>query len=178
MTGPTSNIKIIDNFLSEEYFLPLKTTITCDSFPWYYQNCVVTMSEDEILDLDSYQFFHIFYNSSNGNYSSYFKILNPILDELNAKDIIRIKTNLNTRKENILVRKLHVDVDLEAYPTAKTAIYYINTNNGYTLFEDGTKIKSIKNRMLIFNSNMLHTGATCTDKSNRIVINFNYLEHN
>ena len=55
-----------------------------------------------------------------------------------------------------------------------TSIFYVNTNNGYTKFEDGTKVESVANRMITFPSNMKHTGTSCTDEKKRIVINFNY----
>ena len=57
-----------------------------------------------------------------------------------------------------------------------TSIFYVNTNDGYTLFEDGTKVESVANRMLSFPANMRHTGTTCTDQQIRIVINFNYFK--
>ena len=50
----------------------------------------------------------------------------------------------------------------------------MNTNNGYTKFENGTKVESVANRMLTFSANMKHTGTSCTDEKRRIVINFNY----
>ena len=56
-----------------------------------------------------------------------------------------------------------------------TSIFYVNTNNGYTVFEDGTKVESVANRMLTFPSNLKHCGTSCTDKNIRSVINFNYL---
>ena len=49
-----------------------------------------------------------------------------------------------------------------------------STNNGYTLFEDGTKVDSVANRMVLFEGNRLHTGATQTDERFRYVVNFNY----
>jgi len=52
----------------------------------------------------------------------------------------------------------------------------MNTNNGYTKFEDGTKIESVANRMVFFSSNMKHTGTSCTDEKIRVVINFNYFK--
>ena len=35
-----------------------------------------------------------------------------------------------------------------------TSIFYVNTNNGYTKFEDGSIVESVANRMLIFDSNL------------------------
>ena len=55
-----------------------------------------------------------------------------------------------------------------------TSIFYMNTNNGYTKFEDGTKIESVANRLVSFPSNMKHKGTSCTDEKTRVVINFNH----
>ena len=57
----------------------------------------------------------------------------------------------------------------------KTAIFYINTNNGYTLFKDGTKVDSVQNTMLIFDGSLDHCGVSCTDQKRRIVLNINYV---
>ena len=55
-----------------------------------------------------------------------------------------------------------------------TSIFYVNTNNGYTEFEDGTKVESVENRLVTFSLNMKHRGTSCTDEKTRVVINFNY----
>ena len=51
----------------------------------------------------------------------------------------------------------------------------MNDNNGYTLFEDGTKVESKENRVVIFDSQMRHAGIPCTDEKRRVVINFNFI---
>ena len=51
----------------------------------------------------------------------------------------------------------------------------MNTNNGYTEFENGVKIESVANRLITFPAGMKHRGTSCTDKKIRVVINFNYL---
>ena len=56
----------------------------------------------------------------------------------------------------------------------QTAIYYVNSNDGYTLFEDGTKVESVGNRLVRFPTNIKHTGTTCTDANRRVLINFNW----
>ena len=56
-----------------------------------------------------------------------------------------------------------------------TAVYYINSNNGYTKLIDQTIVLSEENKLLTFDSNIRHTGATCTDENVRIVLNINYL---
>ena len=65
---------------------------------------------------------------------------------------------------------LHID-----YPYLhKIAVLYINSCDGYTKFEDGTKIDSIANRMLIFDGDTMHTSSTTTNEIARCNINFNY----
>ena len=68
------------------------------------------------------------------------------------------------------------DVPEEKLKQWTTSIFYINTNDGYTKFEDGTKIESIANRMITFPANINHTGTSCTDEQTRVVINFNYFK--
>ena len=58
-----------------------------------------------------------------------------------------------------------------------TAIFYINSNNGYTIFKDTKeKVKSVPNRLLKFDTRMKHSGVSSTDEKRRVVINFNYIE--
>ena len=59
--------------------------------------------------------------------------------------------------------------------TPMTAILYINTNDGYTVFEDGTKIDSVANRICIFPYYLKHSGTTCTNANRRIALNINYV---
>jgi hypothetical protein len=57
-----------------------------------------------------------------------------------------------------------------------TAIFYINSNDGYTIFKKNKKIiKSKENKFIYFKSNSEHAGTTCTDQKVRVVINFNYI---
>ena len=65
---------------------------------------------------------------------------------------------------------MHVD-----YPFPhRNAVFSINTCDGYTKLEDGTKVESVANRMVTFPGNIEHRGTSCTDKKIRVVINFNY----
>lgn len=160
-------MKILKNFLKKEDFLEIKKVICGDYFPWYY-NDAVNYNGDNM-----FQFTHAFYKDNNV-YSDFFKILFPILNIIKPFSIVRIKANLLTKTEKIIEHGMHVDFNEK---NLKTAIFYCNTNNGYTKFENGKIIKSEENKMVIFNCKEKHTGSTCTDKKNRIVINFNYFEY-
>ena len=94
---------------------------------------------------------------------------------------MRIKANLLTRTPNIIENTFHIDIGDECMSEEKlkqwtTSILYINTNNGYTKFEDGTKVESVANRMVTFSANLKHRGTSCTDEKTRVVINFNYFK--
>ena len=52
----------------------------------------------------------------------------------------------------------------------------MNTNNGYTIFEDGAKVESVANRMITFPANVKHKGTSCSDEKTRVNINFNYFK--
>ena len=60
------------------------------------------------------------------------------------------------------------------YP-GQTAIFYVNTNDGYTEFEDSTRVESVANKIVIFDSKLKHRGTTCTNQKTRVVINLNYV---
>lgn len=163
-------VKIIDNFLDKEVFEKIQhVCIHSAQFPWYYNESVVYSEKV----LGRYQFTHIFYDDMSPK-SNYYDMLIPIIDKLNVLSLIRIKANLIVRDQEIIEHGYHTDVN--SCKINKTAVLYLNTNNGYTLFRDGSAVSSVQNRIAIFNSDVEHTGTTCTDQNCRVVINFNYCE--
>jgi hypothetical protein len=171
--------KIIDNILSEELSEKIKNDLISSIFPWYYNTGVVDGEQENYLvcpqlSLYNYQFTHVFYHDY-GPQSPYLPNLKCIIDYLNPRAILRIKANLNPRTEVKHTFDYHVDFP-GSYNDTKTAIYYVNSNDGVTILEDGTEIESIENRIVIFDQKILHTGTTCTDQKVRCVINFNYIE--
>ncbi len=103
------------------------------------------------------------------------KFLFPIFfSKINPRGLLRVKTNLLMRTSEIIKHGFHCDYPEDTYDGTKTSIFYINSNDGYTEFKDGTKIESIANRLITFPHHMKHRGTTCTNKPFRLVINFNY----
>ena len=106
--------------------------------------------------------------------------LQCFVDSLQPVSIWRIRGNLLTRLPTIVENPFHTDMAFLLEEKAKqwtTSIFYVNTNNGYTIFEDGTKVESVANRMITFPANLKHTGTSCTDQQVRIVINFDYFSN-
>jgi hypothetical protein len=88
-----------------------------------------------------------------------------------VKSVIRIKCNLYTRTEKIFEHEFHSDQNFSHH----ACILGINDNDGYTMFENGDKVESKANRMLVFDGKDKHCSTTCTDQKVRLNINFNLL---
>ena len=157
------DVKIINDFLDPKDFTSLQQLFleSFNNFPWFLST--VNGPQDTC-----FQFVHTFFHNTKIN-SAFFKDLRPILELLKPKSLIRIKANLLTKSSKIIEHDYHID-----YKNCTTAIFYINSNNGYTKFKSGPLIKSQENKLIKFNSNLEHAGSTCTDQNVRIVINFNY----
>ena len=164
-------IEIYDDFLPKDGFSYLENYIFSKKFPWYYAS-VLGEGPDRLCDeLDDMQFINMMYLDfmPQGNE---FHIIEPIIrsPKLRVTSLFRVKANINPRTQEIIKHGFHIDLPFNQ----TTAIYYVNSNNGYTEFEDGTKVESVANRLVKFDSNIRHTGTTCTDSKIRCVINFNY----
>lgn len=169
-------IKVIKDFLSKEEFLILKSYFippsieagTNNLIPFYYSPSILRKNKNN--DLDSYQFTHIFYEDTLIKSNNY-QILFPILRKLKVIALVKAKANVTTRTKEKVIHGYHCDVNFKC----KTAVYYINSNNGETIFENGKKIKSVENTLVEFPSNLRHSGTSHTsDEHIRVVLNFNY----
>ena len=143
------------------------------AFPWYYSDRVNGAGYDE--NDGAFQFVHRFIPTQNILLESlYMNNIWPMLDDMGSSQTLRVKANCIPRTENIVKHGLHQDFTEDNEPLT-TSIYYVNDNNGYTYFKDGTIVKSKANRLVSFPCGYFHGGTSCTDKSLRIVINFNYV---
>jgi len=168
--------EVIDNFLPENTHLEIKETLigTSSKFPWYFNH---SKSGEDLSFSNStkynFQFTHRFYADFIPQ-SNYFNLILPFLELLNPTALIRVKANLTPCTDNLITYHYHVDIPPAS--NTKTAIYYVNTNNGRTVFKDRTYSNSIENRLVIFDSRSYHAGTSCTDEKVRCVINFNYIK--
>ena len=169
-------MKITDNFLDDDTFQQLKSAILSPIFDWNY----VSMTDNIVEKSNKFsgQFVHLAYSNCIPK-TTFFNSLLPVLNRLDVTTLNRIKLNLQPRTNKIVEGLFHADMSgdmsIETMKTWTTSIFYINSNNGHTEFESGEKVGSIENRMVEFQSTMLHRGTTCTDEQTRVVINFNFL---
>ena len=166
-------MEIIDNFVSENIWRPLKESICSDSFPWYY-------NEHSAYEGDGIpQLTHTIWDTEKGPMSDLHTHLLPVIQCFQMAGrlqpvIARIKMNLDMKTENPIQSAFHQDlVPSVTTKNRRTAILYVNTNNGCTKFHTKESVKSIENRCVIFDSDVEHCGVTSTN-DRRIVINFNY----
>tara|TARA_R110002074_G_scaffold30469_6_gene86245 strand:+ start:1639 stop:2124 length:486 start_codon:yes stop_codon:yes gene_type:complete len=158
-------MKIIDNFINDQDIVnDIQSTLLGNNFPYFYNNYVA-----EPTDQSDYYFNHVLFHQNEVRSEHYNKILSPILGRLDFNYLIRAKINCYTRKEKHIEAGMHVDMNEKHF----VALYSVNTNNGYTMFEDGTKVKSVANQMIIFDGRMKHCSANQTDENLRINININ-----
>ena len=88
-----------------------------------------------------------------------------------VKSLLRIKLNFYPHTETLKEHGQHVDYDFSCYG----AIFSLNTCDGFTRLNDGTKIDSVENRILFFDPSLKHNSTTTTNSSGRWNINFNFL---
>tara|TARA_A100001391_G_scaffold6640_3_gene4272 strand:+ start:819 stop:1292 length:474 start_codon:yes stop_codon:yes gene_type:complete len=156
-------MKIIDNFLSDYDFKKIKETFMSDNFPYYFNNTVV----DE-KDTKNFYFVHTLYDQNVVN-SDFFKIVDPLISKLNILFLRRIKVNCYTRTDKLIKHKPHKDLPMPH----EGAIFSLNTCNGGTYV--GKKfIKSVANRILLFDPSVSHSSTNCTDQQARFNININW----
>ena len=154
-------VEILDNFLPLKTFRHIQDMLMSNDFPWYFCDKIVYPNNG------LYQFYHYFVYKE---YRPYFSLIEPCVKELGIKNIARIKANLNPKTVFHRSGGFHIDDPRMPF----TSIFYINTNNGWTKFKGGCKVKCVENRMVIFDSNIKHCGFTCTNENRKVVVNFNY----
>lgn len=170
-----NDIQIKDNFLNQKEFTELQNLMGRPAdFPWFYID-----STQERSVAEDFYFTHVFYN--NHTPTAAIMTMAPILKLLHPISLWRIKANLQPRTYPLRLSPEVFHNDMEFLPEHKlkfwtTAIYCINTNNGYTEFEDGERVESVGNRMVTFPAKTKHRNTSCSDSKTRITINFNYFK--
>ena len=163
-------MKIVDNFLYEDDHKFFVDLFEHKDFPWFICKKVAAQEVPEEYERQWYMT-HMFYD--NTICSDYYGSIEEKI--LRHKDfptvfaMLRIKGNMYPGAEKLSEHAPHSDTNF----THMGAIYYINTNNGYTLIE-GQKVESIANRMVIFDPSIPHNSTDCTDEPYRMNINFNF----
>ena len=172
--------EVIDNFLNPKVFEHMKKTIMSTYFPWFHYDTIVREGEDK-KDMTFYSM-HMLYDNDRPTFSNSFELMDPVLGELMKLDdprfrmntLIRVKINNYPNQGIFREHTMHTDWPSKGGLNRKACLFSINTCDGYTGFEDGTKIESVANRALIFDPSNNHCSTNTTNDTRRVNINFNY----
>lgn len=161
---------VIDDFIMQEDHMMLeKELVEYRNFPWFLGNGNVAGTRTGPWDHRDIYFYHVFFDRY-AHVSERIPMLHPVISKLNPMSLVRIRANLDVGRSEAFHYGYHHD-----YDNIVTAVYYVNTNNGGTLFEDGDFVESKANRVAIFDSNLKHTTQTPTDVRARVLLNINYI---
>ena len=164
-------IYIDDNFLFREDFSSLQNFMMGNEIEWHYNDRITHHNDND------FQFIHNFWSNHDqilkGVVSRHFDRIVPLIKKINPVSLIRIKANLTTLRPPHETPEHHLHIDF--HKPCTTGIFYLNTTNGKTVFENGESIDCVENRFIYFPSHMKHMGTNHTDQKRRVVINFNFL---
>ena len=167
-------MEVKDNFLDDAHLIQLDELIDNPYFAWYLQ-------KEQVLGADDGCWLrHLIYDENVPQSKLYDPMIVIFKDYLKYISLCRITVNLLLRQETPSISDFHTDFQDDIIildeKNITTAIFYLNTNNGYTEFEDGTKVDSVENRLVVFPTNTLHRAIGQTDEPTRIVFNFNFIK--
>ena len=158
--------KIHKNFLAPDVFEKIKNLVMDEDFPWRRRDQMTSNINDKMY------FNYCFYNKMMPMAEGYEPFIIPILKKLQAEAPVQIRANMLI---SALFKKCAWHRD---YPfKCKTAILYLNDCDGGTELKINNKITFIKadaNKMLIFDTPILHRAITSKKEPIRYIINLNY----
>ena len=173
-------IEIIDNFLSDYYADSYEkyfggTENLCSQFKWFFMNNLNSSSEEDgAKRLGNYYF----NNTAIDDYKIFAEdqlpLYHPLLNKLGVEfsRIKRIKANLYPRTQFRDHHQSHRDYPADS--GLRTCLYYVNTNNRFTIFDGKRKVKSKKNRAIFFDGSNMHHSTSPTDCNWGCSINIDY----
>ena len=181
-------IQVVDNFVDDEYYDQLKTTVTGNWQSWFYQpNIVGEFWGPAKLGKHGFNCWVI--EQPNTFVDKYVAgLLTPLFSKMTA--FCECETILRSRLDMTLYEafnnKCYPHID-DIQPHIAT-IYYFNDSDGKTVIynEEYDKEKGMPreltiqeeiepkaNRLLVFDGKYIHTGSTPSKHNNRIILNTN-----
>ena len=167
--------QIYKKFLPTDFFEKIKNLITDQNFPWRKRNTMTYGTGLSASDFkDNMYFTYNFYNNMIPGSEFYEPFIIHILQKLETKAPLQIRANMFI-SSLFKASGWHTDYAFKC----KTAILYLNDCDGGTELKINNKITFIKadaNKMLVFDTSVLHRAVTSKKEPIRYVINFNYFK--
>ena len=164
-------MKQIENFLTDNRFKEIQEVLMSSNFPYYRNEWVGTPDDITLTSLLTHSL--VIDGKKTDSYWQHL-IMQPIINRLSNEHriikVIRSKINLYPYQNEHMKSAYHIDQSEKH----KVLLLPINTNNGYTEFENGTIFNAVENNAIIFDGHERHRSVSQTDHSAKINININY----
>ena len=174
------DIRVKDNFLSERDFIFLKEIFFHNNTTWKPQWSIADPLEvSNGVNYDDWYLTHTVYYEYEILSSAFNdikeKLITPIakLEGINFSQSTRIKANFYPHTQAVKEHKPHRDA--HTGNRLRGALFSFNTCDGYTGFADGTKVESVENRLILFDSLEEHFSTSTSNAQARINLNINYV---
>ena len=173
------DLKIIDNFLSDnDFYLLKRNTIEIQDgpqIPFEIVTDVEGTSPQQVKDYWSWYMIYMIYSMDAPRSQicgEICRLFTPKFEQfVNFRTMIRIKINAYPYTNVVKEHKKHIDYSYDHIG----AVFSFNTCDGYTKFSDGTKVESVANRIVFFDASKYHQSTTTSNAKLRYNINFNFL---
>ncbi len=166
-------MKVVDNFLPEKELQKIKSLVMSSGSTIHFniQNSVASQLEGEDGRHWNWYGQHMVFNDSmpiQQSYNEFYWIFKDKLEDFHCFQ--RIKINFYPYTESVMEHGKHRDASY----SHRAAVFSINTCDGFTRMEDGSRIDSVENRIVYFDGSSEHNSSTTSNCYGRYNINFNY----
>ena len=178
--GKQLDVRVKDNFLSDRDFWFLKD-LFFNNQTIYYPNWKIAdeLEVSEAENYDNWFLVHPIYDDNVIRSTAFNDVKDKLVEPLKAMEatnfscLARLKVNLYPHTHEVNEHKPHTDT---IYARRwRGGIYCLNTCDGYTGFSDGTKVDSVENRLILFDSLQPHFSTSTSNAQARLNININYV---
>ena len=173
--------EVIDNFLEQESLETLQSLILGNPYNSEFYWSIITEVAANVKNKKYYNSeienqlwnwygVHTIYNNTVPQSPYFDDIINIFRDKWELKSLMRIKVNFYPYTSEVKEHGRHIDFDFKH----KSAVFSLNTCNGFTRMSNGDKVDSVANRIVFFDGSEQHNSSTTSDQKGRYNINFNY----
>ena len=163
--------KIVDNFLDQILFDQIKTFISSNEFPWFFQENISVVGDNKDSNFLNFGFSHVFFRDGQIN-SNLFKLVEPVIESLSietgCKYLLKARADLTVFSKEKYVHQIHKDL----FEEHVTAILYLTDSSAETILYKNTSNHSSPeelNRYIENNRDFFEVLTTITPKENRLV---------
>tara|TARA_R110002051_G_scaffold313151_2_gene388945 strand:- start:243 stop:725 length:483 start_codon:yes stop_codon:yes gene_type:complete len=160
-------MKTVNNFLQQKDFFKIRNLLVLEPFFPYF----ISIDNKNSRDDDTFLLQHSFFENGEPNSKWFDSHIKIIIDYLDCKTLLRVRAVNYPINKEVQKTSFHTDFNIPH----QTAILYLNTNNGYTEFENGDCCSCVANRILMFDGLKKHRAVTQTDTKLRTLVNINYI---